>query len=272
MFVQDNIEQKITSALGENISEQELRNCIETAETIDVPVAKLFWQVTEAEKGLYIVLDGKVRLLDYFENLVTTLSAGESFGEATLFEQQFIPYAGRASHNLKICFLKQEVLQSLMDKYPKIRQKLLDKADIWDLLLLCRQNSQFPQYSSQVSGLLQALSLFEKYKLEASAKIPWEQDFKLWLLHRGEILNSDNELLTLGKIYSFEKQDNLQVVQPTIAYFLKQEDLQTALQHCPELAEFITTNGDRPKISPKDRISRKHQPPRKNSSSETVAL
>ena len=32
--------------------------------------------------------EGKVRLLDYFENLVTTFCAGESFGEATLFEQQ----------------------------------------------------------------------------------------------------------------------------------------------------------------------------------------
>ncbi len=270
MFLQDNIEQKITSALGENISEQELRKCIETAETIDVPVAKLFWQVTEAEKGLYIVLEGKIRLLDYFENLVTTLCAGESFGEATLFEQQFIPYAGRASHNLKVCFLKQEVLQSLMDKYPKIRQNLLDKAEVWDLVLLCRQNSPFPQHSSQVNGLIQALSLFEKHELEVSAKIPSQQDFPLWLLHKGEILNSDGDILKLGKIYAFEKQDNLHLVKPTIGYFLKQQDLQTALQYCPELAEFTsTTNDDRPK-SPKDRISRKHQPFRRNSSLERL--
>ncbi|MGB3637831.1 MAG: ABC transporter transmembrane domain-containing protein [Rivularia sp. (in: cyanobacteria)] len=268
MFLQDKIEQKITSALGENISERELQNCIETAETIDVPVAKLFWQVTEAEKGLYIVLEGKVRLLDYFENLVTTLCAGESFAEATLFEQEFIPYAGRASHNLKLCFLKQEILQSLMDKYPKIRQNLLDKALVWDLLLLCRQNSQFPPHSSQVNGLVQALSLFEKHKLEVSAKMPSQQDFKLWLLHQGEILNSDGELLKLGKIYPLEKQNNLHLVKPTIGYFLKEEDLQTALQYCPELAEFtFTNNSDRPK-SPKDRISRKHQPSRRNSSLE----
>ncbi|MEM6755424.1 MAG: peptidase domain-containing ABC transporter, partial [Cyanobacteria bacterium P01_C01_bin.38] len=256
--------------LGENISEQELRNCIETAEIIDVPVAKLFWQVTEAKKGLYIVLEGKVRLLDYFENLVTTLCTGESFGEATLFEQEFIPYAGRASHNLKVCFLKQDILQSLMDKYPKIRQKLLEKAEAWDLLLLCRQNSQLPHHSSQVNGLLQALSLFEKQLLEVSAKIPSQKDYRLWLLHRGEILNSDGEILKLGKIYSFKKQDNLQVVKPTIGHFLKQEDLQTALQYCPELAEFIPTNGDRPQISPKDRIPRKRQSPQKRTSLERL--
>ncbi len=265
MFLQNNIGQKITSVLGENISEQEFRNCIEVAETIDVPVAKLFWQVTEAEKGLYIVLEGKVRLLDYFENLVTTFCTGESFGEATLFEQEFIPYAARASHNLKLCFLKQEVLQSLMDKYPKIRQKLLKKAEVWDLLLLCRQNSDFPQHSSQVTGLIQALSLFEKHRLEESAKIPAQKDFQLWLLHQGEILNSDGDLLKLGKIYPFTKQDKLRVEKPTIAYFLKQEHLQTALEYCPELGEF-TNNGDRSRFIPKDRISRKRQPPHRRSS------
>ena len=265
MFLQDSIEQKISSALGEKISEQELRNCIETAQTIDVQVAKLFWQTTEAEKGIYIVLEGKVRLLDYFENLVTTFCAGESFGEATLFEQQeFIPYAARASHNLKVCFLKQEILQSLIDKYPKIRQKLLDKAEFWDLLLLCRQNSHFPEHSSQVNGLIKALSLFEKHRLEVSAKIPAQEDFQLWLLHQGEILNSDGELLKLGKIYPLKKQDKLQVEKATVAYFLKQEDLQTALQYCPELAEF-TSDGDRSEIIPKKRISPKRQLPHRRS-------
>ena len=93
MFLQDNIDKKITSALGENISERELRNCIEASDIIEVPVATLFWQVTEAKKGLYIILEGKVRLLDDVENLVTTCSIGESFGEATLFkENEFIPY------------------------------------------------------------------------------------------------------------------------------------------------------------------------------------
>ncbi len=264
MFLQDNIGTKITSVLGENISDKELRSCLEAAETIEVPVAKLFWQLTEAQKGIYIILEGKIRLLDYFENLVTTLSVGASFGEATLFEEQeFIPYAARASHNLKLCFLKQEILQSLIDKYPEIQQKLFNQAEIWDLILLCLQNSRFPQHSSKVPGLMQALSLFEKQVLEVSTKIPPQKDCQLWLLHRGQILNSDGDTLTLGKIYQYKKQDNQQVRERTVAYFLKQANLQTALQHCPELAGYIA-DGDRPKISPE------YRPSRRSSSLEVV--
>ncbi len=266
MFLQANIGEKITSVLGENISDTELRICLEAAETIEFPVAKLFWQATDAQKGLYIILEGKVRLLDYSENLITTLSVGASFGEATLFEQQeFIPYAVRASRSLKLCFIKQEILQSLMDKYPKIRQKLLNKAEIWDLLLLCRQNSKLPQHSSQVPGLLQALSLFEKRKLEVSGKISGQKDSQLWLLHRGKILNSDGDTLTLGQMYAYKQQDKFQIEQPTVAYFLDKSDLEAALQHCAELAEFIS-DGDRPKISPE------YKPPRRSSSRKSSSL
>ncbi|MDY6901463.1 MAG: peptidase domain-containing ABC transporter, partial [Cyanobacteriota bacterium] len=258
-----------TSALGENISDQELQNCIETAQTIEVTVAKLFWQATEAKKGLYIILEGKVRLLDYFENLVTTLSVGETFGEATLFgEKEFIPYAARASHGLKLCFLNQESIQPLIDKYPKISQKLLKKAEIWDLILLCKQNSQFPQHSSQVPGLLKALLLFDKHRLKASEKIPAQKDFELWLLYQGEILNSDGNTLTLGQIYEYKKHGELQVEKPTAAYFLAKENLDKALQYCPELGEF--TANSHGEISLKHHASQKHQRPRRKSSSEIL--
>ncbi|MEO1431496.1 MAG: peptidase domain-containing ABC transporter [Cyanobacteria bacterium J06632_19] len=266
MFLQTNISEKITSVLGEYISTEELRSCSEAAENIEIPAAKLFWQLTEATKGLYIVLEGKIRLLDYSENLITTLSVGASFGEATLFEEQeFIPYAARASHNLKLCFLKQEILQPLIDKYPIIRQKFLKQAENWDLILLCLTNSNFPHHSSQVPDFMQALSLFEKHSLNASEKIPAPKDCLLWLLHRGEIRNSDGDTLTLGQIYAYNKQDKFKVEQPTVAYFLDPAKLQTALQQCPELAEFI--NGES-EISPKIALDR--QSPRRKSSLERL--
>ncbi|AFY52987.1 ABC-type bacteriocin/lantibiotic exporter with N-terminal double-glycine peptidase domain [Rivularia sp. PCC 7116] len=266
MFLQANISEKITSVLGEYISTEELQSCLEAAEIIEVPAAKLFWQLTEATKGLYIVLEGKIRLLDYSENLITTLSGGASFGEATLFEEQeFIHYAVRASHNLKLGFLKQETLQHLIDKYPIIRQKLLITAENWDLILLCLTNSNFPHHSSQVPGLMEALSLFEKHSLQVSEKIAAPKDCLLWLLHRGEIRNSDGDTLRLGQIYAYNKQDKLKVEQPTIAYFLDRANLQTALEHCPELAEFI--NGES-EISHKIALDR--QPPRRRSSLEPL--
>lgn len=268
MFLQNNINEKITSALGEDISERELEICLEASQTIEVRVAQLFWQAIEAEKGLYIILEGKVRLLDYCENLVTTLSVGESFGEATLFDgKEFIPYAARASYGLKLCFLNQEIIQSLIDKYPQIRHKLQKKADIWDLMLLCRENSQFIQHSSQVPGLLKALSLFDKHRLEVSENIPPQKDFELWVLHQGEIL-SDGNTLTLGQIYDYKKYERLQLEKPTAAYFLAKKHLQTALQYCPELGEF-TTNGDS-EIPSIHRGSQKLQRPKKKSSLELL--
>ena len=269
VFLQNSINEKITSALGESIDHRELQNCIETSQTIEVTVAKLFWQATEAKKGLYIILEGKVRILDYCENLVTTLSVGESFGEATLFEEkEFIPYAARASHGLKLCFLSQEIIQPLIDKYPQIRQKIFKKADIWDLILLCRQNSQFIQHSSQVPGIIKALSLFDKHNLEVSEKIPAQKDFELWVFQRGEISNSDGNTLTPGQIYDYQNYNELQVEKPTVAYFLTKENLQTALQYCPELGEF--TASDHSQITPKHRDSQKRQLPRRKSSSELL--
>ncbi|MEO1375528.1 MAG: peptidase domain-containing ABC transporter, partial [Cyanobacteria bacterium J06635_10] len=239
---QEEFSSKITKVLGEVLTDGELQNCLQAVQFLEPATAKLFWQLKEAEKGIYIVLGGKIRLLDYSENLITTLSVGASFGEATLFEEQeFIPYAVRASRNLKIGFLKQETLEPLMDKYPKIRQKLFRQAEIWDVVMLSRLNCQFPQHSSQVPGLIEALSLFEKRKLEVSAKIPVEKDDQLWLPHRGEILNSHGETFTLGQIYKYQKQDNPQVQQPSVIYVLKEADLQTALQNCPELGEFVGT-------------------------------
>ena len=243
MLSLEEFSREITKVLGETLTEGELQSCLSTSQFLEPPATKLLFLSTEAEKGIYFILAGKIRLLDYSENLITTLSVGASFGEATLFEEQeFIPYAVRASRSLKLCFLKQETLLSLIDKYPKIRQKLFKQAEIWDLMLLCRVNSQFPQHSSQVPGLIQAFSLFEKQELEVSAKITAQKDSKLWLFHRGQILNSDGDTLRLGQIYTYKKQDKWQVAQPTVAYTLGDKNLQTALQHCPELAEFVSAD------------------------------
>ncbi len=50
--------------MGETLSPQELQNCLGAVEIVEPPVAKLFWQATEARPGIYIILAGKVRLLD----------------------------------------------------------------------------------------------------------------------------------------------------------------------------------------------------------------
>ncbi len=101
MFSHEQLGQQLTTILVETLSQTDLQNCLVAAEIVEPPVAKQLWQVAEAKAGIYIILAGKVRLLDSSDNLITALSTGGAFGEVTLFpEEDFQPYAARASGNL----------------------------------------------------------------------------------------------------------------------------------------------------------------------------
>lgn len=231
------LDQQIALILGETLSEQQIASCLKLAEIFEPPVAKQFWLTTAANPGIYIVLVGKVRVLDNEENLITTLSAGSSFGEATLFAQEgFQPYAVRASTNLKLCYLKQEILQGLMDHFPRILDRLFKRAELWDLVMLYRQNSQLPSNPSDVPGILKALSLFERHNLSLQQQIIIPKDCKLLLLQKGELRHSEGHALTPGKIYSEAKPGGWQVIHPVVAYILRDSNWQTAKEGWQQLA------------------------------------
>ncbi len=114
--------------MGYSLSETEFQQCLQQVKFLNPKVGK-FWQGTDAEPGIYIVIAGKVRLLDNVGELITTLESGNSFGEFTLFpEAELKPYAARASINLQLCFIPGELLQPLMANYPEIRQHLWQTA------------------------------------------------------------------------------------------------------------------------------------------------
>ncbi|BAZ05401.1 ABC transporter transmembrane domain-containing protein [Calothrix sp. NIES-3974] len=232
--------EKLISILGENLSEQDLQTCLTGMEVVEPSVTKQFWESSQNHPGIYMILTGKVRLSDSFDHLITTLSAGSSFGEMTLFPQEnFIPYSARASNNLKLGYFPQELLQSLIHKYPPIQQHLFTRAELWDLLLLCRQNSQFPPHVSQVEGFLQALSLFERHDLVNSVDTLLNSETKLWVLRQGELQDSDGNSLRPGNIYSQLHLGNWRVKETAIAYILNQGNYQLARKYCPSLALFF---------------------------------
>jgi signal-transduction protein with cAMP-binding, CBS, and nucleotidyltransferase domain len=118
--------QQLTQTLGQPLSEQELSNCYKQIEILQPTPGKLFWHTADATDGIYIILAGKVRLLDRADNLIASVGVGISFGELTLFPQeQFQPYAARASVNLKLCYVPGDWLRSLIRKYPSIGQHLI---------------------------------------------------------------------------------------------------------------------------------------------------
>ncbi len=246
VFSQSQLSQQIINILGESFTQEELQNYVKQVEIVEPPVAKQFWQATATKTGVYIILAGKVRLLDSGDNLITTLAAGTSFGELTLFPKaDFQPYNARASYNLKLAYLPEELLRELMTKYPQIRDRLWRQAELWDLLLLCSQKYQLPRNSSGV-GMFQALSLFQCHHLTIGIVPPrLSQNCRLWLLHRGELLDTDGQRLTPGSIYSpstSENSQSWQAIQPTIVYTLKDSDWLSALQSWSELGEWVDSD------------------------------
>ena len=111
--------QLIKNILGYSLSEGEFQRYQQKFKYLEPKVGK-FWQGTRVEAGIYIVLAGKVRLLDEGGELISTLEAGEAFGHFTLFPSaDFLPYAARAGTNVQLCFIPGELLLSMMAKYQR---------------------------------------------------------------------------------------------------------------------------------------------------------
>ncbi|WGV26009.1 peptidase domain-containing ABC transporter [Halotia branconii] len=241
VFSKHHLGKEITSVFGEQLSEVDLEDCLEVVEIVEPPLAKQFWQLTQAKSGIYLVLAGKVRLLDCAENLITTMTTGFSFGEGTLFAQrEWQAYTARASDGLKLCYLPGEILQTLMHRYPHISDRLLARAELWDLLLTYCYKS--PQHPISVPSILQALSLFERHNLKIGLLPPeLSQNCQLWLLYRGEFSSTDGHKFIAPEMQISQQQD-WKVIQPSTVYVLKDAYWQTALQHWPELSAFINLN------------------------------
>lgn len=120
--------QQFTNALGHRLSEPELSRYLKQIKYLEPPVGQ-FWQTIGAEAGIYIVISGKVRLIDSAGELIANLKAGESFGECTFFpEDSFESYSARASIKTKLCYLNPELLFPLISKYPQIREHFYHQA------------------------------------------------------------------------------------------------------------------------------------------------
>lgn len=89
-----------------------------------------FWQSESDEPGLFIVLSGKVRLLDADGDLVATLLPSETFGECTFFLKQgtFLAHSARASIGLSVAHLTEQWIKDLIEHFPQIQQHLLARA------------------------------------------------------------------------------------------------------------------------------------------------
>lgn len=134
--------QQLTDILGVRLSEPELSRCLKQIKSLQPPVGQ-FWQASDTEAGVYIVISGKVRLIDNAGELITNLQAGASFGECTFFpEESFESYSARASVKTKLCYLTPELLFPLISKYLQIREHFYHQAQTRNSLLVPSENSE----------------------------------------------------------------------------------------------------------------------------------
>lgn len=136
VFLEQELSRAIITILGEQPSTKDLEVCLSAVEILKPPPAKQFWQKLTNSSGIYIVLAGKVRISDAADNLIVTLHSYATFGEATLFgAPSFHDYSARSSDDLQLAYLNGKVVQDLMDKYPKIYERILARAEILDFAL-----------------------------------------------------------------------------------------------------------------------------------------
>lgn len=130
----ENLSQQLAHMFG--VETQLIASLHEKIQIVEPPVGKQFWQAEDAAVGIYLVLAGKVRLFDKADNLIVTLSEGESFGEVTLFsDEHFQAYSAKASLNLKLCYLNGDLLKPLLKQHPNVKNNLHHQAIQKDLLI-----------------------------------------------------------------------------------------------------------------------------------------
>ncbi|MDJ0619346.1 MAG: peptidase domain-containing ABC transporter [Calothrix sp. MO_192.B10] len=132
--------QQLTNILGHRLCEPELSRCLKQIKYIDPKVGQ-FWQTDNVEAGIYIVISGKIRLINSAGELITNLEAGASFGECTFFpEDSFESYSARAALKTKLCYLTPELLFPLISKYPQIREHFYRQAQARNSLLISSES------------------------------------------------------------------------------------------------------------------------------------
>ena len=212
---------QVGEAFGQTLSSKDLAFCLKSMRCIETTAGQLLWEASTVPVGLYIVLSGRVRLIDSEGNLVISLSSGMTVGEGFLFPELSLNcYGVRASQGSQLGYLNQDCLERLMQRSPPLREWLSERARHRDLLLLFTLHEQFQDVSrKQLWDLLSALqceSLSPGTRLRTDTAAP-----QIWLMRQGELLGPSDQKLSVGKLYRTEKTSvQWQVTQPTELYRL----------------------------------------------------
>lgn len=198
MVVSQQISELVARTLGQSCF-PELTEGIQQVDLLSLDTGELLCQSQDTEPGMYVILAGKVRLIDLDDNLIISLETGDSFGESTLFADSFQPYSVRISANTQLCHLKQQLILPLIQKYPELKQNLVKKAKSRDLLIFNHQITHGDR--RETAKLAEILPHLVNHQLEVGNVPESILGKQLWLIRQGEILHSSGQKIIPGKLY-----------------------------------------------------------------------
>lgn len=208
--------QELKTAVNNRLSPTQIDRLTQQLQIIHPDPGELFWD-TSSPPGIYLILEGKARLLDEHDNLLVNLANDCVLGQCSLFPQERLhPHRARASWGLKLGYLSHELLQEYLPQ-SQLEQYLYERALLWDLLLTYSQSDR-----QKLPDLLSVLPQLEKHSLAAEELSPKLLQQNVWLLRRGEILHSSGLKLTPGNWYEVAglPPGEWLVTQPTELYSL----------------------------------------------------
>ena len=160
--------QQLIETLGQSLTQPEFERCLKQIKFLSPKIGQ-FWHSANSEAGVYIVLKGKIRLVNDQSDLVTTLEAGASWGECTFFpEASFENYGIKASFKVQLGYLPPELLFPLISKYSQIREHFYHQAETRNLLLI--PDSEPPATLVQPKNLHQSPDSSDNRPQSKSAK------------------------------------------------------------------------------------------------------
>lgn len=194
------INQQFRQSFTNTLPKSELDRLLKQLKIIEPSPGEPFWDSRTSQPGIYIILQGKIRLLDSNDNLIASLPEGSVFGQISLFPNANLqPHAARASLGLKLGYLDIESVRDFLQPESDFEQHLYRQAIEWDLLLLHSQTNNGDRHIAQ--DLLPVLPLLKQHELEPGELSSTLVSKKLWLLRRGEIFHSSGTKLTPGNLY-----------------------------------------------------------------------
>jgi HlyB family type I secretion system ABC transporter len=249
------LDQGLTQLFAETLTESQRDAIAAQIEVFDLAAGELLWSTPEPNEGLYIVLMGKVRLLDAQGDLIVTLKPAEWLGMATLFPQEaFQRFGARASFQTQVGFLSGATVAAVLAQPQAPVQTparsdamaLLHQHAVWqDLVLLCHGTIPLCNLDRE-----QWVSFVARWQLQPCPgdrlSGEWFRQQALWLVRHGELGHpagpAHGSSFSAGSLEpsgQFTQQPEWQVRQPVELYGLSSADWQTALAELPQLAEFL---------------------------------